>query len=149
MLVINKEKYVLKRFKTISYLKNLELKSDNNTAEMRKNIKICVLDDQGFASDNLRKLGYNNIKVMENFNDIKDFEEFQLVLCDVDGIGSTLSPIKQGLDIAYQISNLYYPKTIVAIYSGKNLSEYDYEENENITIIEKNITTTELSRKNR
>ena len=36
MLVINKDKYVLKRFKTISYLKNLELKSDNNTAEMRK-----------------------------------------------------------------------------------------------------------------
>ena len=35
MLVINKE-VCLKKFKTISHLENLELKSDNNTAEMRK-----------------------------------------------------------------------------------------------------------------
>lgn len=138
------KRHVFKKMSTVEELKNDCIKQKTDLPSKRSQLKICVLDNDGFNSEELRKIGYTNIAVRESFDSINDFKEFDLVLCDVDGIGTKYNPQKQGLAVAEEIVKSFFPMTQVVIYTGKELSDYEYEEIEGVSVIRKNLSNAEL-----
>lgn len=111
----------------------------------RAELRIAVIDDEGFDKNSLEKFGFTNIDIKESYGSLSDYKQYNLILCDVDGIGTNADPKKQGLAIAKELSDIYYPATVVAIYSGKELSKYEYENIPNVEVIRKNISFAELA----
>lgn len=86
-------------------------------------IKICVIDDEGFDYRTLNSLGFKDIITHHDFQRIEDYSSFNVILCDIDGVGRELDKDKQGLAIVHQlISN--FPNTLVFIFSGKTITDY-------------------------
>ena len=138
------DKNVVKKYKSVDSLKDIYYKKSIDLIKNRSKIRICVLDDVGFDPQQLIKMGYTNVSVRENFDDISDFKNYNLVLCDVDGVGVQFNPVKQGIAIAEEITRAYSPFTQVAIYTGKELADYEYQEIEGVKVIEKNIPNSRL-----
>lgn len=89
----------------------------------RTNIQVYVLDDEGFDMDPLYKLGYKKITKCMQFEEIDRFKEADIILCDIEGIGGSIDPIRQGVAVAHQIKSVY-PNKIVLLYSGKNIETF-------------------------
>ena len=146
-MCFNKDKSILKKLKSISDLKSVYAKKKHDLGKNRELIKICVLDNDGFDVQQLNKVGYKNIDVRESFDNIADFSKYHLILCDVDGIGAKINIKKQGLYVADELYKSYYPLTQVAIYTGQELSNYEYSEVAGIQVIDKNIPWSNLIEK--
>ena len=52
-----------------------------------------------------------------------EYKEYDIILCDVEGIGSSVDVERQGLAVAEQIKNVY-PEKVVLLYSGKNIETF-------------------------
>ena len=90
----------------------------------RSKVKICFLDDEGYTSvDKLNSLGYKNIEVKFEFNNLEEFSDYDVIFCDIQGVGKSLYPKFQGYDVAIELSKMY-PNCNVFIYTGKDLSQY-------------------------
>lgn len=89
----------------------------------RSKIKVYVIDDEGFDSDPLISVGYENIKKCIQFQDHNYFQDADIILCDIDGVGGNLDPKKQGISVAENLKSIY-PEKIVVIYTSKNIDMY-------------------------
>lgn len=89
----------------------------------RSKIKVYVIDDEGFDSDPLISVGYENIKKCIQFQDHNYFQDADIILCDIDGVGGSLDPVKQGISVAENLKSIY-PEKIVVIYTSKNIDTY-------------------------
>ncbi|MCM1124680.1 MAG: hypothetical protein NC416_19055, partial [Eubacterium sp.] len=49
----------------------------------RSKIKVYVIDDEGFDSDPLISVGYENIKKCIQFQDCYYFQDADIILCDI------------------------------------------------------------------
>lgn len=117
----NATKYVYQKLYSISSLKDLRFFSEMKIN--RKDIKICVIDDEGFDIGKIYSLGYIQVDRKLNFESINDYEKYNIILCDIEGVGNDLNSERQGLAVAEQIKEVY-PEKIVLIYSGKNVQSY-------------------------
>ncbi len=115
------QKYVYEKMYSVGNLK--EQRISTNIKIDRKNIKICVVDDEGFDIDKVHSLGYIQVERKLRFENIGDYEKYDMVLCDIEGVGNELDSVRQGLAVAEQIKSVY-PEKIVLIYSGKNVESY-------------------------
>lgn len=98
--------------------------SETPTTIDRNKVKICFIDDEGYSSlDKLTALGYKNITVKYEFNDLEEFSDFDVIFCDIQGIGKNIYPKYQGYDVAVELKKKF-PSCIVFIYTGKDLSQY-------------------------
>ena len=113
--------YVYEDMYTIGMLKEKKISSDIHID--RSNLKICVLDDEGFDINKIYALGYKQVERKLRFENIEDYEKYDIILCDIEGIGNEFDPTHQGLAVAEQIKD-QYPEKIVLIYSGKNVEAY-------------------------
>lgn len=93
---------------------------------MRDKAKICVIDDDGIAEKSLRASGYTSIRLMQEYNDIEDVKPYNVILCDIKGIGDNIDPKKQGIAVALDIKKMY-PDKIVIQFSGENPREFDID----------------------
>lgn len=88
--------------------------------EKRERIRIAVVDDQPFAPEqNLRNAGFK----VDSIGDIKTIEElepFQIVLCDLQGVGAHFDSKYQGGFIINEIKR-NYPEKFVLAYTGGSL----------------------------
>lgn len=112
---------VFKQLKDISLLKAngyLEKNID------RENIRVCILDNDGFECTGLELAGYKNIVVKTEYVEINDFSSYDLIACDIVGIGENVSLERQGIAVA-EILKKKYPDKTVLIYSSNNPIEYD------------------------
>lgn len=116
---ILKELY-FEKLKTIDDYKN---NGYEETAPKRDAVRVCFIDDKGFDDKRFRKTGYVNCDVKNDFTNINDFEGYDLIACDIDGIGSSLDKNKQGLAVAETLKSKY-PDKIILIYSSNNPYEY-------------------------
>ena len=140
----NASRYVYQKLNSINSLREKRITSGIKID--RKNVKICVIDDEGFDIEKIHSLGYIQIERKLRFENIEDYEKYDIVLCDIEGVGSELDPTKQGLAVAEQIKT-FYPEKIVIIYSGKNVESYG-ELPKNIDgVLDKVESTTELIKK--
>lgn len=117
----NAQEYVYKNLLTISSVE--EQRIDSKIKIQRDQIKVCVIDDEGFDINTLYALGYKNIRKKIQFENMDEYQEFDIILCDVEGVGVSVDAEKQGLAVAEQIKNVY-PEKIVLLYSGKNIETF-------------------------
>ena len=52
-----------------------------------------------------------------------EYEDYDIILCDIEGIGINVDVDKQGLAVAEQIKDVY-PEKVVLLYSGKNVETF-------------------------
>ena len=110
----NVKKVAYQKMKTIDEIR--EKKFDYENKPKRNQVKICVIDDEGFSKlDSLKKLRYENVDVLHNFESIEMLEPYDVFLCDMDGVGKVIDNKKQGLAVAEQI-RINYPLKKVFIY---------------------------------
>lgn len=115
-------KFVWGRFKSIDDLKELirlhELESRIN--EKRKSFKILAIDDEEFTYlENLERHQFN-ITHVKDITAIAGVEPFQIILCDLVGVGKKLNPVLQGAHLIGEIKKNYPEKVAIAYTGGPN-----------------------------
>ena len=115
-------KLVFESLKTIDDYKNSGYKKES---PKREKIKVCFIDDKGFDVELFRQTGYINSDYKLDFKNINDVQAYDLIACDIDGIGVKLDSRRQGLAVAETII-ASFPEKIVLIYSSNN--PFDYAE---------------------
>lgn len=116
----SKEK-ALEDFQVASDLTDSELNRIRSpfVSRKRQSVKIGIIDDQPFeARQNLRSHGFD----IEEIGDIKNVDEiadFQIVLCDLMGVGVFFDAGDQGASLIREIRR-NFPDKIVAAYSGSS-----------------------------
>ena len=97
---------------------------DNISSSSRKSVHIAVIDDEKFHPEiSLAKNGYN-IKVFEDIERIDDVESYQIVLCDLSGVGIKLNSDTQGAHLIKEIKATYPDKVVIAYTAGSPSGEY-------------------------
>lgn len=121
LLKKNAMKYTYDRLKSIALIE--EQRIDLKIKIPRDSIKICIIDDEGFDINMLYDLGYKDIRKKMQFENMDEYQDYDIILCDVEGVGINVDAEKQGLAVAEQIKN-FYPEKVVLLYSGKNIETF-------------------------
>jgi hypothetical protein len=88
--------------------------------EKRENIRIAVIDDQAFAPEqNLRNAGFR-VDSIGDIKNISEIEPFQVILCDLQGVGAHFESKYQGGFLINEIKR-NYPEKFVIAYTGGSL----------------------------
>lgn len=88
-----------------------------NPAKVRPNIQIAVIDDEPFPyMDILRQHRYNITK-MDDLAEIQFVESYQIVICDIKGVGKAFGSRKEGAHLIEEMRKLYPAKVLIA-YTG-------------------------------
>ncbi len=96
-------------------------KDPQNENEKRSKIKIAVVDDQPFSSaKNLRSVGYQ-ISELGDLKSVKEIEEYHIILCDIQGVGSAFDSSLEGGFLIDEIKR-NYPDRFVIAYTGGTLN---------------------------
>lgn len=86
-------------------------------AARRGATKIAIIDDEEIAGlKNLKSYGYN-IVVFNDIDRATDIEEYDIILCDVMGVGLNFSSESQGAELIREIKN-NFPSKYVLAYTG-------------------------------
>lgn len=100
--------------KNISDLASENFITQNNILEFRKKIDILVVDDKEFDFiDPLRSCGFS-IRHVYDISDIRDVNPYEIILCDIMGVGTAFDPALQGASIIKQIKIAFPLKRVVA-----------------------------------
>lgn len=137
----NATKYVYENLHSIGELKEQSVLSDIKVR--RNDVKICIIDDEGFDIGKVHSLGYIQVDRKLRFESIGDYEKYNIILCDIEGVGSDLDSARQGLAVAEQIKSVHPEKTVL-IYSGKNVESYGELPSNIDGVLSKVESTTEL-----
>jgi hypothetical protein len=87
-------------------------------AKRRSYIEVLVIDDTSFPpKENLEKNGFR-ITQWNDIEDLKTIEHYDLILCDIEGVGKKINPEDQGGAVIKQMKMLYPYKYIIA-YSAR------------------------------
>nr|DAQ92339.1 MAG TPA: DNA-binding response regulator [Caudoviricetes sp.] len=99
----------------ISDLKKPSLKI---TPIERNDIKIGVVDNEPFEKMEILRQHQFNIQECGNISSIDSLLAFDIILCDIQGVGLKFNKTFQG---AYLIKEIYkkYPFKVIIVYSGK------------------------------
>jgi hypothetical protein len=84
----------------------------------RHTVAICIIDDEKFVYLDLLIKHDFNIREIGDINDIKAVESYDIVLCDIKGVGKHFGSQFEGGHIIEEIKKLYPSKVLVA-YSGQ------------------------------
>ncbi len=109
----------LKDFLTIDNLKKYKSKMTSINIMNRKQVKILFIDDGGFDTEPLSKLGYKDINVEYEFKDMTMFEPYDVIFCDINDVAKNIYPVGQGAELASEIKRTY-PDKFVIIFSAQN-----------------------------
>lgn len=141
--VLKNMKYKTNQLLSIKDLTDFSL---SKSLDLKKKYKILVIDDQGFSQEeSLKKMGYKDITVEFDFTDINHIIPYDIVLCDINGIGLEFDKKNQGAAVA-KIIKENFPTKIVIIFSAAD-QPLDIAENYSYVddVITKNMNANEMS----
>lgn len=142
---IFKKKKRINDLYTIEDLENSRDKIKSVTIRDKKNIRIVIIDDEGFDDEILKSLGYLDIEIKEQYGKLSDYEKYDIVFCDINGIARDIDPVYQGAALAKLIKKTY-PSKIVIIFSSKDQSLDFYRFSPDVDdIIPKNLKNAEIA----
>lgn len=127
------------------YLKKnniLQVQSDK-----RANIRIASIDDEPFApQSNLASYGYR-VEPLSDIKKIDEIQDYNIILCDIMGVGQFFDKKLQGASIIKEIKEIY-PEKIVIAYTGAALNQVAAREANNRadSIVKKDIEISEWIR---
>ena len=103
-----------KRFKTISDLRTADLKLKK---VRRSDVKIAIIDDEPIEIMDILKSHKFNIDLNPKIESINILGEYDIIICDIHGVGEAFSKEFQG---AYLVKEIYkqYPFKIIISYTG-------------------------------
>lgn len=83
----------------------------------RENVKMVLIDDEDFPYLDLLKQHKFNIDTLNDVTSLTTLEAYDVILCDLNGVGKQFSKIYQG---AYLVKEIYkrYPFKIIISYTG-------------------------------
>ena len=96
---------------------NTALKLPNGIAELRKYVNMLVIDDNDFAPESFLKVNGYQIQHKTDIETIIDVEPYDIILCDISGVGKKLGYSKGGAFIIREIHANYPSKRIIAYTS--------------------------------
>lgn len=144
MKLFQKEKKV-NDLLTIEILEKSRDKIKSVSIRDKKNIRIVIIDDEGFDDEVLKNLGYLDIDVKLKYEKLSDYEIYDIVFCDINGIAKEVDQTYQGAALAKLIKKTYPSKTVI-IFSSKEQSLDLYKfKNDVDEIIPKNIKNSEIA----
>lgn len=142
---IFKKKQKVNDLYTIEDLENAREKIKTVTIKDKKNVRIAIIDDEGFDDEVLKSLGYLDIDIKENYDKLADYECYDIIFCDINGIARDVDPVYQGAALAKLIKKTY-PSKIVIIFSSKDQSLDFYKFSKDVdAIIPKNVKNAEIA----
>ena len=101
-------------YKKVSDLNGVSVLKGITLSELKKKFEILIIDDEEFSFlDALRKHEYN-ITQKRDLTDLKDAEAYQIILCDIRGVGKFLETEYDGAYLIKQLKMKYPDKTIIA-----------------------------------
>ena len=103
-----------KRFKTISDLRTADLKLKK---VRRSDVKIAIIDDEPIEIMDILKSHKFNIDLIPKIESINILGEYDIIICDIHGVGEAFSKEFQG---SYLVKEIYkqYPFKIIISYTG-------------------------------
>lgn len=104
---------------------NSALKLPNSIAELRKHVNMLVIDDNEFTPESFLKANGYQIHHKTDIDTIKDVEPYDIILCDISGVGKKLGYTKEGAFIIREIHANYPNKRIIAYTSYTYDPEYN------------------------
>lgn len=83
----------------------------------RDDVKMVVIDDEQFPYLELLKMHKFNIDTLDKISSLNILEAYDVILCDINGVGKNFSEQYQG---AYLVKEIYkrYPFKIIISYTG-------------------------------
>lgn len=104
---------------TIEDLTGGELLKKFSATEIRRYIDILVIDDEEFTVG--KKLQANNFQISytKDISNVKDVSAYQIILCDIRGVGIQLDSPFEGAFLIKEIKKSYPTKHVIA-YTGSN-----------------------------
>ncbi len=91
---------------------------DLNIGKLRKQTDICIIDDEVFPKRNMLLSHDYKIKELGDIKDINSVHIYQIVLCDIKGVGKHFCSKYEGGHIIEEI-NKYYPNKVIIAYTGE------------------------------
>lgn len=105
---------VLGHFRSINELEHI---SFTYKKDLRKKVKFLVIDDEPFVYlEKLRNAKFN-ITQLSDISDLHAISEYQVIICDINGVGKAFSNKYGGAFVLNQMKQLY-PEKQFAYYSG-------------------------------
>lgn len=86
--------------------------------ELRMATPVAVIDDEIFPKRNYLQQHNFIIKELGDINDIKAVAEYQIILCDIKGVGVHFGSKFEGGHIIEQIRK-FYPNKVIIAYTGE------------------------------
>ena len=101
------------------------LQSPNSIADIRKHVNMLIIDDNDFTPENyLIKNGYQ-VHHKRDIDTIKDVEAYDIILCDISGVGKKLGFSKEGAFIIREIHANYPIKRVIAYTANTYNADYN------------------------
>src|SRR5436190_24229097 len=87
----------------------------------RERIPIIVIDDKAFPYLKLLRAHHYNLRKVDDITDVKMVEAYPIVLCDIRGVGRSLSTKFEGAHVIAEIRK-HYPSKVIIAFTGQ---QYD------------------------
>lgn len=101
------------------YVKILDSLKENNITELRKKIKILLVDDEEYDIFELLKTRGYQVYYKNDVTYTLETEPFDIVILDIKGVAKNFGSTYEGFGFAKEIKKVYSNK-IVICYSGTN-----------------------------
>jgi hypothetical protein len=112
-------------YKTISELNGETILQEISVADLKMTTKILVIDDQEFDYfKDLQKYDFN-IRWKEDLTELSDAAEYDIILCDIRGVGKFLNSKYVGANLIKEL-RVKYPNKIIVAYTAETY-EADFE----------------------
>ena len=82
--------------------------------KMKGEIRILVVDDKTVPFLDILKNNDYQIKHVKDIEDLRVVETYDIILCDIQGVGKKLSPKHQGVHLVHEIKKHYPFKQVIA-----------------------------------
>lgn len=99
-------------------LYDLEGTKENSVGLLRKQTRIAIIDDEAFINKNSLLQHDYQVKELGDIIDINAVKDYQIILCDIHGVGKHFNSKYEGGHIIEEITK-YYPNKIVIAYTGE------------------------------
>ncbi|MBR6530023.1 MAG: hypothetical protein IKT43_01225 [Clostridia bacterium] len=101
------------------------IKQSHSMVELRKNINILIIDDNSFYAEDFLKANGYQITHKNDIDSIRDVEPYEIIMCDIAGVGKKLGYEKEGAFIIREIHANYPSKQIVAYTANTYNADYN------------------------
>lgn len=110
---------------SINSLRDFNIFSGVEFSVLKRNTKILIIDDDDIVVLNsLRKQGYN-IEHKKDIESLNEIAAYDIVFCDVKGVGKELSDKYEGAHLVRQIKKEFPEKMVISYSAIGYASEYE------------------------